>query len=62
MPRQVMVDAKKPISAQMAYCNAGVPTQALSAKDKAVPSALMKVSRRQSSRFIQNGAPSVPSK
>ncbi len=62
MPRQVIVDAKKPMATQVTYRAARLLTQALAPKAMAVPAAFTPVSTRQSTRFIQNGAPSVPSR
>ena len=57
-----MVEAKKPIQAQLTYKSGSACTMALSAKHAAVQIAPVAVSQRQLSRFIQMGAPSVPSK
>ena len=62
MPRQVMVDAKKPISAHITYSGTASCSRALSANAPAVPKALIKVRVRQLRRSIQNGAPSVPTR
>ena len=62
MPRLVIVEAKKPISAHTAYSIVTPLTCALSANDAAVPVALAAVSTRQFMRLIHSGATSVPAR
>ena len=62
MPKQVMVDAKNPIKAQTTTNHSRVSICELAAKEAAVPMALTTVRMRQLTRFIQKGAPSVPTK